>query len=330
VAELHDIRAALDEARDALFGKPNVVATGVGFKVSEGVRTATLSIVCSVVEKRPLAALSAREVVPRDIAGIPTDVVATGVLRTLNAPTARFRPAPGGVSVGHRDITAGTLGCLVRRNGDVFILSNNHVLANSNFAHAGDAILQPGPVDGGRDPEDRIATLESFVPVITAEEQSECAFANSVAHVANAAARLLGSDARLRAISTQAVDNLVDAAIARPVSPEVVSEGILGVGTITGVSRAMLGMSLIKSGRTTGVTTGEIEQVDVTADVQYGQRVARLTDQVMAGAMSQGGDSGSAVLDSEHRIVGLLFAGSDTTTVINRIEHVFAALDVGL
>jgi hypothetical protein len=330
VAELHDIRAALDEARDALFGKPNVVATGVGFKVSEGVRTATLSIVCSVVEKRPLAALSAREVVPRDIAGIPTDVVATGVLRTLNAPTARFRPAPGGVSVGHRDITAGTLGCLVRRNGDVFILSNNHVLANSNFAHAGDAILQPGPVDGGRDPEDRIATLESFVPVITAEEQSECAFANSVAHVANAAARLLGSDARLRAISTQAVDNLVDAAIARPVSPEVVSEGILGVGTITGVSRAMLGMSLIKSGRTTGVTTGEIEQVDVTADVQYGQRVARFTDQVMAGAMSQGGDSGSAVLDSEHRIVGLLFAGSDTTTVINRIEHVFAALDVGL
>lgn len=330
MAELHDIRAALDEARDALFGKPNVVATGVGFKVSEGVRTATLSIVCSVVEKRPLAALSAREVVPRDIAGIPTDVVATGVLRTLNAPTARFRPAPGGVSVGHRDITAGTLGCLVRRNGDVFILSNNHVLANSNFAHAGDAILQPGPVDGGRDPEDRIATLESFVPVITAEEQSECAFANSVAHVANAAARLLGSDARLRAISTQAVDNLVDAAIARPVSPEVVSEGILGVGTITGVSRAMLGMSLIKSGRTTGVTTGEIEQVDVTADVQYGQRVARFTDQVMAGAMSQGGDSGSAVLDSEHRIVGLLFAGSDTTTVINRIEHVFAALDVGL
>jgi hypothetical protein len=46
--------------------------------------------------------------------------------------------------------------------------------------------------------------------------------------------------------------------------------------------------------------------------------------------MSQGGDSGSAVLDDERRLVGLLFAGSETTTVVNRIEHVFSALGVTL
>jgi len=90
-------------------------------------------------------------------------------------------------------------------------------------------------------------------------------------------------------------------------------------------------MRVVKSGRTTGFTTGVIEQVDVTVDVGYGAgRVARFTDQVMAGAMSQGGDSGSAVLDEEHRIVGLLFAGSENTTVINRIEHVLAALEIEL
>lgn len=50
----------------------------------------------------------------------------------------------------------------------------------------------------------------------------------------------------------------------------------------------------------------------------------------MAGAMSQGGDSGSAVLDENNRLVGLLFAGSDNSTIINRIEHVFSALDVSL
>ena len=44
--------------------------------------------------------------------------------------------------------------------------------------------------------------------------------------------------------------------------------------------------------------------------------------------MSQGGDSGSAVLDDDDRLVGLLFAGSDSTTVINRIEHVFSALGI--
>jgi V8-like Glu-specific endopeptidase len=46
--------------------------------------------------------------------------------------------------------------------------------------------------------------------------------------------------------------------------------------------------------------------------------------------MSQGGDSGSAVLDEKNQLVGLLFAGSDTTTIINRIENVFSALGVTL
>jgi hypothetical protein len=79
------------------------------------------------------------------------------------------------------------------------------------------------------------------------------------------------------------------------------------------------------------VTTGEILQVDVTADVSYGAgRTARFTGQLMAGAMSQGGDSGSAILDGGGNLVGLLFAGSDTTTIINPIENVVAALGIGL
>ncbi len=62
---------------------------------------------------------------------------------------------------------------------------------------------------------------------------------------------------------------------------------------------AELSMRVRKSGRTTGVSTGEIVQVQVTADALLGQRTARFTDQVMAGAMSQGGDSGSLVVDEE-------------------------------
>ena len=90
-------------------------------------------------------------------------------------------------------------------------------------------------------------------------------------------------------------------------------------------------MRIQKSGRTTGLTTGEILQVDVTVNVQYGAgRIAQFTDQLLAGAMSQGGDSGSAVLDEQKRLTGLLFAGSDNTTIINRIENVFAALGVTL
>jgi hypothetical protein len=50
----------------------------------------------------------------------------------------------------------------------------------------------------------------------------------------------------------------------------------------------------------------------------------------MAGPMSQGGDSGSAVLDEKSNLVGLLFAGSDQNTIFNRIQNVFSALRLTL
>jgi hypothetical protein len=36
------------------------------------------------------------------------------------------------------------------------------------------------------------------------------------------------------------------------------------------------------------------------------------------------------VLDQDNRLIGLLFAGSDNSTIINRIENVFSALKVSL
>jgi hypothetical protein len=325
-------RQILRERRDELLGRANVLATGVGYKVTAGERTSNLSVVCSVREKVSLSELAASDRVPKEVGGIPTDVVSTGgPLRAFQAPTGRFRPAPGGVSIGHRDITAGTLGCLVRRDGVTYILSNNHVLANSNAASPGDPILQPGPHDGGTVGNDRIADLTEFVEISFGDSPSDCPVGQGAAAVLNAAARMMGSSTRLNAVRIQATDNLVDAAIARPLRDEDVLNEILQIGTIAGSASGELGMAIKKSGRTTGFTTGQIQQVDVTADVQYGAgQVARFTDQLLAGAMSQGGDSGSAVLDDQNRLVGLLFAGSETTTIINRIENVFSALNVGL
>jgi hypothetical protein len=329
--ELAGARGALTTRRDDLLAYPNVVAVGIGYKVTGGVTTATMSIVVSVVEKRRPDELAAGEAVPATLDGVPTDVQETGVLRAWQSHTARIRPAPGGISIGHRDITAGTLGCLVRKNGERFILSNNHVLANSNEAAVGDPILQPGPYDGGRLPQDHIANLEAFVPLSFSEGPSTCPVAGSTVGALNWLAELVGSDVRVRAVSTQVADNLVDCAIARPLNPADVTPEILEIGLLQGSGQAELGMPVKKSGRTTALTTGRIQQIDVTADVSYGGRkVARFRDQVMAGAMSQGGDSGSAVLSEDGRLVGLLFAGSNTTTIINRIENVFTALGVGL
>jgi hypothetical protein len=136
---------------------------------------------------------------------------------------------------------------------------------------------------------------------------------------------------RLDASDTQVNENTVDCAIARPNDSGEVLNEILEIGAISGVAEAGLGLEIKKSGRTTGLTTGTIQQVDVSARVNFGaNRMALFTDQVMAGAMSQGGDSGSVVLDQHNNIVGLLFAGSVTTTIINRIQNVFSSLDVSL
>lgn len=123
--------------------------------------------------------------------------------------------------------------------------------------------------------------------------------------------------------------NLVDAAIAKPLSDDLVDRSIQEVGEPQGVAEGTLQMPIQKSGRTTALTSGEIQQVDATVQVGYGAgRVATFTDQLVAGAMSAGGDSGSAVLDESNRVVGLLFAGSQSTTIINRIQHVVEALNV--
>lgn len=329
--DVTSIKNALKTHRAQLLDRRNVVATGVGYKIAGGQKTDTLSIMCSVTKKVAASQLSSEDLVPSTIGGMPTDVIETGVIRALQSPTEKHRPAPGGVSIGHRDITAGTLGCLVKKNGQIFILSNNHVLANSNAAAIGDPILQPGPHDGGSYPDDHIANLEDFVPINIGGIPSECPIATGTVSFLNGIAKVLGSSVQLQAIDTQATENLVDAAIARPLNPEDVKDEILQIGTISGSAEGELGMAIKKSGRTTGFTTGEIQQVDVTVNVQYGTaQIATFTDQLMAGAMSQGGDSGSAVLDNDNRMVGLLFAGSDTTTIMNRIQNVFSELGLSL
>ena len=68
-----------------------------------------------------------------------------------------------------------------------------------------------------------------------------------------------------------------------------------------------------------------------TIDVDYGPgRLARFVGQIITTPMSAGGDSGSAVLDMNGKVVGLLFAGSDSVTILNPIQKVFELLNVTL
>ena len=183
-----------------------------------------------------------------------------------------------------------------------YILSNNHVLANSNKAKPGDTILQPGPYDGGVDPTDRIGILDRFVP-ITFDPP----------------------------VPRHMHRNLVDAALAEGQFHDLDRE-VYWIGYVRGWRRkAKIGVGDIvqKTGRTTNFTIGRITVINATVDVGYGGgRVARFRDQILTTNMGAPGDSGSLVTTLDNVAVGLLFAGSSAVTIVNQIENVRSLLRV--
>jgi hypothetical protein len=330
----------IKEKLELIYKNPHVWSIGDGVRTTQGKFTSEKCAVVGVSKKLPKSVIAAEHVLPREV-----DVVETGIIRALDLPKAqdvytdRYRPAPGGVSVGHEKISAGTLGCWVNYNGRKVMLSNNHVLANSNDAKIGDRILQPGPHDGGVWPRDHIAHLTKFEPIHFLGEDTECPFSKAVAFSLNKAWSLFRRKTQFQAVVPHADSNLVDAAIAEPLGADLIEDWIVEIGRITGViDNPPVGMPVEKCGRTTGFTTGEILQTDVVVQVSYGgAKIAVFQDQLMAGDMSAGGDSGSLVVSvlrrktlhrdlgeqtSDNMAVGLLFAGSDTTTIFTPIRHV--------
>lgn len=332
----HEAALKAKEAhKHELLDRPNVVGVGVGYKVAGAATTTELSVMALVRRKVPRAGLTPEALVPKTVGGVATDVIEVGDLRPLQARTARWRPAPGGVSVGHYQVTAGTLGCVVldRASGRRLMLSNNHVLANTNDARPGDAILQPGAADGGRGPADEIARLTRFCPIAFASEPGRCGVAATLAGAANALARALGSQHRLEVVRLDpAAVNRVDAAVAEPLRDEWLDDTIHEVGRVAGTAPAELGMAVRKSGRSTGLTRGTITVLDTTVSIGYGPgRTVRFEGQIVTGAMSSPGDSGSLLVEADGpRAVGLLFAGSDQATIHNPIADVLECLDVTL
>jgi len=333
--EAETVNQVKERFKETILRKPNVVGVGTGFKEVRGRRTTELCVVALVRVKVPRAGLAEAELVPSRVEGIPTDVVEVGELRAEQARTDRWRPAPGGISVGHFKVTAGTLGTMVqdRASGGRLILSNNHVLANSNQAVVGDPVLQPGAIDGGSPNSDTLARLERFVEIQFNQQPPTCGIAKLVADLLNGLARLVGSRHRLRVIqeNPQAV-NRVDAAVAKPLNPADLLPEVLDIGEVHGTVAPTLGMAVRKSGRTTGYTTGQVNVIETTVTVTYGEsRTARFEGQFVSTPMSQGGDSGSLLVDGESlRAVGLLFAGSAQATIYNPIQDVLEALQIDL
>ena len=295
---LREAQQVKDNVAAEFFGKANVTGVGVGYREVGGRRTDEVCIRVYVAKKVAATDLAAEDLLPERVEGILVDVIESSFETFAIADhRRRHHPLVGGVSgINVALDTTGTLGCRVFDNesGMDMLLSNWHVLCGRLDCSLGESVIQPGQGasgDGG-DATDRVARL----------------------------ARATLSES-------------VDAAAAFLTGHRFLLPTILGIGEPTGTIDAEIGMSVRKSGRTTGVTTGTIGDLSADVDVRgYPGGTARFTDQLIVDhvdtVFSAPGDSGSLVMNTDNRAVGLLFAGSASRTIANPIDAVLSALGV--
>jgi S1-C subfamily serine protease len=281
----------------------NVVGVGIGEKRSKGRYTGRACVTVYVAKKYAKSRVKQRDFVPQRISGVPTDVVGVGYPEAKSLPKRRrkVRPAQPGTSVGPWDYDwsmVGTFGVIVTdRANRNYILSNNHVLADENNVALGARISQPGPLDD-EDGPNAIGRLSEFVPL---------RFGNA--------------------------RNWMDAAVARLYATVRFEKAIMGIGAPQSAGRARRNMRVRKYGRTTGLTEGivRLTRFDLW-HMQFDQGPVRIDDvltiQGVGGPFSQAGDSGSAIVSDDNRVVGLLFGGYGNTDYAVPIQRILRRFQV--
>jgi hypothetical protein len=296
---------------------PNVVGVGIAEKLVQGRPTGVLAVKFFVRTKFPAGAVARSQALPKTIDGLPVDIEEAGTFRafakrrrragasagTMPNPRIRMRPALPGCSIGFRIpgdqfVMCGTFGALVKTSRRIYILSNNHVLADENRLPLHSPIFQPALMDDGRIATDQIAELARFI--------------------------------RLRANRF----NKIDAALAEPLARNLVGRDVLHIGAVGGTAAAEIDMMVHKFGRTTSYTAGRVTSVDTDVVVEYETAEFSFENQIIVrGAnnlmFSDSGDSGSIILQrGTNAAIGLLFGGSPSHTIANHIANVLRSLRV--
>ncbi len=302
------IRPIKKKAEADLLKRPGVQAVDIGPKIVGGKKTGELAIRVYVAEKKDVPP---KQRIPEEIDGVSTDVIQLKFKLNAFVPVVdiaprvdatRYGTIKGGMSVGPcRSVfleppdvpvagnynVVGTLGALVIDNesGDRWALTNFHVAAVTDGWSVGDSMAQPGLPDGGACPADGIGDLRRAVIAGT----------------------------------TGAGGPGVDGAVIRLASRPT-DCSILEIGDVEGTAVATDGMAVRKRGRTTELTFGSVESTTLTVTVPYGDGIGGVTleDQILievneaqSATFGISGDSGSAVVNEDNRIVGLYFAGNE-------------------
>lgn len=313
--ELAAIKPVKEAIEDDLLARPGVVGVDIGEKVSHGKKTGEPSILVFVEQKKPVKSLPPEEVVPPEVDGVKTDVqemvIELQAARQLLVPAQQVDPTAysrlaGGISMGPARsvrmeppeveeageyVFVGTLGAMVRdrSSGAALAMTNFHVACVNDGWAEGDRMVQPGRPDGG-----------------------------------DAATQQFGSLARA------VLSENTDGAVVTVDQNKDWDSAVVDIGDVAGSTEARIGMAVQKRGRTTQHTFGTVASAEATLSLDYGdglgtrtlrRQVRIVTDTAQSPRFSDGGDSGSVVMDMDRKVVGLLFAGSTdgSTTFANPI-----------
>lgn len=285
-----------------------VQGIGIGRRQSGGQERGELTLKVYVEKKLP--AKEAEVPIPRAIrlpgssVEVGIDIQEVGRIKLQNALRRRMRPALGGCSVSLENGIRGTFGCLVRRrNGPLdrfYILSSSHVIGDYGLATPGAVVFQPGTSDRPPSTQTRLGRYTRSVTF---------------------------------RFTSVGFPNLCDAAVARVPMPAV-RPAIYSLAVPTGVNYLLRrGMRVQLVGSTSERTRGRITDIDHDVAFDWktpngGIRRAGFGRQVACPAFTQDGDSGAVVLDTQGRVVGLHFAGSEGLSIFNRIGPIEDQLGV--
>ncbi len=321
-ARILETQRVQDLNAERLYELPNVIGLGTGFPQTGGEFKTTRGPVVQVFVQRkyPDAELPDWARIPRELPGIDrarisVDVVEVGFVYAAQ-DTTRYRPVPGGCSIGHQNaVDASTLGgwACDLTDDSIVLLSCNHCIAGLNVASVPGGIVQPGRLDGGVVPADLIGALKRFIPINI-----------------NPNPPVTPVDAAVGTITVQRDDDVLN-----------IGPAIYELGT------PALGMTVQKRGRTTQYTNnGTITSVNVQVNVNYGTVAAPVIGRIGnsfivtstdGNAFANRGDSGSLIFDtnqgtlnSTFPVLGMFFAVSNNgvTTWHNDINTIFAQLNL--
>ena len=292
--------------KEFLLKKQNVVGVGIGFKKSKGIRGRIASvldhvmdqksIIVLVKEKKPKWLLNDEDMIPEKINGIKTDVIEVGEITPMNVLDHRrpHDPLVGGISAVHHKGTACTASVKVYKDGKEFLLQNAHCgYPHWSGAKHGDPIISPSPLDNGGEK--------------------------------------IGESSEVAEIQFDEGANKVDACLVELQKPML--DEILEIGKYGTIPKEVtVGETVMKSGRTTGLTRSKVIAVDVTLSINYGEGagMAKFTNQILTenknNSFIASGDSSSLLLNSNKDPVGLVFAASPVVGICNPIQAVMDVL----